>query len=73
MESEKKQGNGDKEVDASHRPLDRIREEAERAHIISVLQLTGGNRGKAAQMLGISRKTLWKKTKILGIPRRPAT
>ncbi len=67
MESEKKHGTVKGETDASRRPLERVIEEAERAHIISVLQLTGGNRGKAAQMMGISRKTLWKKAKILGI------
>lgn len=49
------------------RPLGKVREQAEREHIISVLQLTEGNRAQAARILGISRKTLWKKLKHLGV------
>ncbi len=41
--------------------------EAERDHIIRILKLTKGNRTKAAQLLGISRKTLWEKMRIYGI------
>ena len=48
-------------------PLGKVREQAEREHIISVLRLTGGNRVQAARILGISRKTLWKKLKHLGV------
>jgi two-component system response regulator HydG len=48
-------------------PLGKVREEAEREHILSVLKLTGGSRALAAQILGISRKTLWQKLKRLGI------
>jgi len=48
-------------------PLGRVREEAEREHILSILKLTEGRRGRAAQILGISRKTLWKKLKHLGV------
>ncbi len=47
--------------------LGKVREQAEREHILSVLQLTGGNRIRAARVLGISRKTLWKKLKHLGV------
>lgn len=36
-------------------------EEIEKAHIISVLDQTGGNQSKAAEILGINRKTLYKK------------
>ncbi len=50
------------------RPLGKVREEAEREHILSILHLTDGKRGEAAQILGISRKTLWKKLKQLGLP-----
>ncbi len=50
------------------RPLGKVREEAEREHILSVLHLTEGKRGEAAQILGISRKTLWKKLKQMGLP-----
>ncbi len=49
------------------RPLGEVREEAERGHIISVLRLTEGNRVRAAKILGIGRKTLWKKLKHLGV------
>lgn len=48
-------------------PLGKVREQAEREHIISVLHLTEGNRAHAARILGISRKTLWKKLKHLGV------
>jgi DNA-binding NtrC family response regulator len=48
-------------------PLGKVREEAEREHILSILKLTEGRRGRAAQILGISRKTLWKKLKHLGV------
>ena len=36
-------------------------EEMEKAHIINVLEETGGNQSKAADILGINRKTLYKK------------
>ena len=36
-------------------------EELEKAHIISVLEETGGNQSKAADILEINRKTLYKK------------
>jgi transcriptional regulator of acetoin/glycerol metabolism len=42
-------------------------ERAERKYIISILKLTNGNRIQAARILGISRKTLWKKLKRLGV------
>jgi len=45
-------------------------ERAERKYIISILKLTNGNRIQAARILGISRKTLWKKLKRLGSPGR---
>jgi DNA-binding NtrC family response regulator len=47
--------------------LGQVREQAERTHILSVLQMTDGNRGRAARILGVSRKTLWKKLKHLGV------
>ena len=52
---------------ADDRTLGQVREQAEREHIISVLKLTDGNRAQAARVLGISRKTLWKKLKHLGV------
>lgn len=38
-------------------------EEAEKQHIIRVLQQTGNNKSRAAQLLGIDRKTLYNKLK----------
>jgi transcriptional regulator with PAS, ATPase and Fis domain len=38
-----------------------VEERAEREQIISALRQTGGNRTKAAEILGTSRVTLWKK------------
>lgn len=46
--------------------------ENERQHIISVLQMAGGNRAKAARILGISRSTLWAKMKQYGIAGEPS-
>jgi len=40
---------------------------AEKDHIHRILQSTGGNRTKTAEILGISRKTLWEKMKAYGI------
>jgi DNA-binding NtrC family response regulator len=40
---------------------------AERNHILKVLKATLGNKTKAADMLGISRKTLWEKMNAYGI------
>jgi DNA-binding NtrC family response regulator len=48
-------------------PLARVRSDATREHILSVLRLVGGRRTEAARILGISRKTLWKKLRQLGI------
>ena len=52
---------------AEGQPLEEVRNEAERQHIRAVLRLTNGNRARAARVLGISRKTLWKKMKHLGL------
>jgi len=49
------------------KPLSAVRDEAEKLHILSALQSTGWQRALAARLLGISRKTLWKKLKRLSI------
>ncbi len=41
--------------------LSDIAADAEKGHIIKVLQTTQGNKTRAAEILGISRKTLWEK------------
>lgn len=43
-------------------------EDQERQHIVRVLNITGGNKYKAAGILGISRKTLYRKIQRLNIP-----
>lgn len=40
---------------------------AERTHIEKILALCDGNRSRTAQILGISRKNLWEKMRLLGI------
>ena len=42
-------------------------ERAERDRIAAVLKQTGGNRTKAAELLGTSRVTLWKKIRKYGV------
>ena len=41
--------------------LSDVAADAERSHIIKILKTTMGNKTKAAELLGISRKTLWDK------------
>jgi DNA-binding NtrC family response regulator len=48
-------------------PLHTMVEEAERRHIRSALDRTGGSVMKTAELLGISRKTLWEKMKRLRV------
>jgi DNA-binding NtrC family response regulator len=43
--------------------LSKVTAEAEKEHIFKILKSTGGNKTKAAEILGISRKTLWEKLK----------
>ena len=47
-------------------PLESI-DEVERKQILRALQETGGHRGRAAQILGISRATIFRKIKQYGI------
>ncbi len=51
---------------ADERP--RLLTEVERDEIVRALAYTRGHQGKAAELLGISRKTLWEKRKRYGIP-----
>jgi DNA-binding NtrC family response regulator len=48
-------------------PLSRVAAEAEKKYIIKILQSTQGNKTKAAEILGISRKTLWEKVREYNI------
>ena len=45
----------------------RTLKEVERNHIINILNETGGNYGKAARILGISRATIYNKAKAYGL------
>lgn len=42
--------------------------EMETQHIRRILDLTGGNKTRAAQLLGVERKTLYNKIRALGVP-----
>ena len=53
--------------DCAASTLSHIISEAEKAHIVKVLRSTKGNKKKAAEILGISRKTLWEKIKTYDI------
>jgi len=48
-------------------PLGEALAETEKNCILNALNSTGGNRTKAAELLGISRKNLWQKMKLYGI------
>ncbi len=47
--------------------LSEVASDAEREHIVKILRSTRGNKTKAAEILGISRKTLWEKVKVYKI------
>lgn len=49
-------------------PRPRPLEELERQEIRRALAYTGGHQGRAAELLGISRKTLWAKRRRYGLP-----
>ena len=48
--------------------LAEVRDAAERRQILRALERTGGQMAKAAELLGISRTTLWEKMRRLAIP-----
>ncbi len=47
--------------------LSQVTAKAEKEHIMKILRSTDGNKTRAADILGISRKTLWEKLKAYGI------
>jgi DNA-binding NtrC family response regulator len=48
-------------------PASQTLEEVEKAHVVAVLKSVGGNRGRAAAILGIDRKTLYRKLLRYGL------
>jgi len=48
-------------------PLSQVTAKAEKDHIMKILRSTDGNKSRAAEILGISRKTLWEKLKVYNI------
>jgi transcriptional regulator with PAS, ATPase and Fis domain len=52
---------------AAHGTANGSLDQMEKDHIIKVLKETGGNKKKAAEILGIERRTLYNKAKRLGI------
>ena len=56
-----------REKDSPAQPLTKVAQEAEKEYIIRILKQTGGNRSRAAEILGISRKTLWEKMRAYGL------
>lgn len=48
-------------------PLHEVVQRAEEEAIRAALAATGGRRGQAAELLGVSRKTLWEKAKQYGL------
>jgi DNA-binding NtrC family response regulator len=60
-------GDADEEPAGHVRPLSMVIEEYEREHILRTLKLVQGERKRAAELLGISRKSLWKKMGRYGL------
>ena len=58
---------GSRSPASADHPLERVREEAERKYILSILNVTKGRRAEAARLLGISRNTPWEKVKRLSL------
>jgi two-component system response regulator AtoC len=52
---------------AAFRPLGVAVKEFERRYLLKALELTGGKRVRAAELLGLSRKTLWEKLRAHGL------
>jgi DNA-binding NtrC family response regulator len=55
------------DVDVRHKLVCHRLEDAEREHILKILKETGGQKGKAAELLGISPKTLYNKLSSYGM------
>jgi DNA-binding NtrC family response regulator len=65
-------GDRDRADESATRPLAVALQRHERDHILQTLELTAGHRGRAAALLQISRKALWKKLRRHGISGPPS-
>ena len=54
---------GTRSISNDLRPLKEVLGESERLHIKQILKSCGGHRARTAEILGISRKSLWEKMK----------
>ena len=50
--------------------LAEVSAEAEKIHIMKTLKSAKGNKTRTAELLGISRKTLWEKIKLFDIEKK---
>ncbi|NLC35551.1 MAG: propionate catabolism operon regulatory protein PrpR [Alcaligenaceae bacterium] len=55
------------EEQSAVRPVEMDIQAVERQHLLSALEKAAGNRDKAARLLGVSRTTLWRRMKMLGV------
>jgi DNA-binding NtrC family response regulator len=55
------------DLNRGHEPKGTRLEDLERNHILKVLKESGGQRGKAAEVLGIDPKTLYRKLQSYGV------
>ncbi len=65
-------GNGGEPVVQDNLPLDKAIDRFERHYIPRILKLHGGNKSKTADILGVDRKTLYRKLKKFGMMQRMA-
>jgi transcriptional regulator with GAF, ATPase, and Fis domain len=57
-------------VSGSVRPLREVVEEAERDHILRTLEVAGGNRRRAIELLGIAPETFYRRLEAYGLRRK---
>jgi DNA-binding NtrC family response regulator len=61
------EGESERRLEGELEALDVVAKRFERDYLLRVLRSVGGNRGRAADVLGLSRKGLWGKLKAHGI------
>jgi transcriptional regulator with GAF, ATPase, and Fis domain len=58
---------GEEPLSRGFHKLDEVVAEAEKQHILLALDQTDGNKGKAAELLGVSRDKLWNRLRAYGL------